>query len=259
MADYQGSMPVASKADLLDERVLVKIQDAADPSGVDKSMEVSEKKAHVRNHGKDSDGVDQEILLSQEGHQQANGKYDAALNKRPSSQGLIVSDRNAAPGEATMNLRPTAVAGEDDSVAQDVALRHSNGDSITPANPLSVSIEDSLGDEISDPATGANVVKDGTSTHNYTVTALKEFRDLSVECSSSGLAKFELSVETAPASGIFTRVDTKFNSVADPNVRLGLKRPRPVDAGVIIRVVKTNLDNGATDLYSTINGLEVTI
>jgi hypothetical protein len=258
MADIDSQLPVRSVADA-DEKVQVKLMDFADPDGADKQLEISEKKAHVRNFGKDSDAADRQTLLSQEGHTQSNGDYDAALNKRPSSQGLIVSDRSAAPAETTMNKRPTAVVGEGDSVNQDVALHHSNGDEISPANPLPTYIADDPGTEIEDPATGAGITKGNSSTHEYEVSADTEFRSLSANCSASGLAKFELQVETAAGSGVFTRKDTQFNSTANPNVVLGLKKPAPIAEGVKIRVVKTNLDNQAQDLYSTLNGIEVAV
>ena len=145
--DYDSQLPVRSKDDL-DERVLIKVQDGDTPGGANSTMAVSEKKAHVRIHGKDSDGTDKEALMSQEGHVQSNGKYDAASNKRPSSQGLIASDRSAAPGEATMNLRPTAVSGDDDKVAMDVALSDSQGNRIDENNPLAVYQAESPADEV---------------------------------------------------------------------------------------------------------------
>ena len=141
MADYDSQLPVRSKQDV-DERVLTKIQDGDNPDGANETMTVSEKKAHVRMHGKDAGGVDRETLHSEEGHVQSNGDYDAVSNTRPSSQGLIASDRAAAPDETTMNKRPTAVAGEDDTVSLDVALRHSDGDRIDNNNPLPVYIEE---------------------------------------------------------------------------------------------------------------------
>ena len=254
MADYDSQLPIRSKDDV-DERVLVKHQDGDDPSGVGRTQEISEKKAHIRNFNKDSDGNDQEVLVSQEGHNLTNGDYDASLNKRPSSQGLIVSDRSAAPDETTMNSRPTAVVGEDDTVCLDVAIRHSDGDRIDENNPLPVFVADNPATEIQEFDQAADIGKNASSTHTYTTTS--EFRKLSANCSSAGHAKFVLQVETGVASGVFNTIDVQFNSTANPNVVLGLKNPAPVISGVIVQVVKTNLDNQPTDLYSTINGLEI--
>ena len=256
MADYNSQLPVRSKDDL-DERVLIKIQDSDDPSGVGKTQAVSEKKAHIRNFSKDSDGNDQEQLLSQEGHTQSNGDYDATTNKRPSSQGLIVSDRDASPSESTMNKRPTAVSGDSDKVALDVAISLSNGNNISEDSPLPVYVTESVGDEVVDFNEAVDIVKNSTSNHDYTVSALKELRFLNVEASASGKAKFELQVETAASSGVFNTIGVQFNSTSNPNVKFNVKRPATIVTGVVVRLVKTNLDNQAQSIYSTINGVEI--
>jgi len=254
MSDIDSQLPVRSVQDV-DERVLVKHQDGDDPGGVGKTQEISEKKAHVRNFSKDSDGTDQEVLLSQEGHTQSNGDYDAVNNKRPSSQGLIVSDRDAAPSETTMNLRPTAVVGEDDTVSQDVAMRHSNGDHIDEENPLPTYQAESPGDEIDNYKVDPAIAKGAFSNHDYTVTVAKDLKSIGVECSASGYAKFELQIETGVATGIFNAVATNFNSTAKPDCDLNYKLK--VAAGIIVRVVKTNLDNQTQDLYTQIQGIEI--
>jgi hypothetical protein len=255
MSDYKGQLPVRSKADGTDERVLVKHQDGDDPSGVGKTQEISEKKAHVRNFSKDSDGVDQEVLLSQEGHTQSNGDYDVATNKRPSSQGLIVSDRDASPDETTMNLRPTAVAGEADSVCQDIALHDAQGQAIDEDNPLATYLAESPADEVDDYDAAVAAVKDVPMAHDYAVTALKTFKSISFVASGSGYIKAELQIETAVASGVYTTVCTRFNSTAQPNCRG--RYTKKVLAGIKVRVEKTNLDNQPSDTYSEIKGLEV--
>lgn len=256
MSDYNSQLPVRSKDDT-DERVLIKLQDGDNPSGANETATVSEKKLHVRIHSEDSDGNDLQPLLSQEGHIQSNGDYDATNNKRPSSQGLIVSDRDASPSETTMNKRPTAVVGDNDKVALDVAISLSNGNHITEDSPLPVYVTESTGDEIVDFDEAVDVAKDATSNHDYTVSALKELRFLNVEASASGKAKFELQVETAASAGTFNTIAVQFNSTANPNVKFNVKRPATIATGVIVRLVKTNLDNQAQSIYSTINGVEI--
>jgi len=254
MADYNSQLPVRSKDDI-DERVLVKHQDGDDPSGVGKTQEISEKKAHVRNFSKDSDGNDQEVLLSQEGHTQSNGDYDAVNNKRPSSQGLIVSDRDAAPSESTMNKRPTAVVGEDDTVCLDVSLHDGDGQKYDEDNPLAIYVAESPADEVDEYDHASAVVKDAIANHDYTVTVAKKLKSIEAEAGGSGLARFELQIETGVATGIYTPVMTKFNSTAKPSVEF--KYAKIVAAGVKVRVEKINKDNQPQDLYSQIRGLEI--
>lgn len=261
--DIESALPIRTNGDA-HEKTQVKIADAADPNGVDKQAEVSEKKLHIRNFSKDSDGADQEVLLSQEGFTQSNGDYDAALNKRPSSQGLILHDRKdtaEVPAEADQNKRVTAVAydnGVDETIiAMDVAIRDENGVPYSKTNPVPVSIEESEGDEIHSffESAGA-IVKNNVDTHEYTVTALKEFELEQWSISASGLMKGTLQVETAPASGIFVIKDILFNSTANPNASKEFKRPIKVAAGVKVQIIRLNGDNQAQGMNSTINGLE---
>jgi hypothetical protein len=256
MSDYNSQLPVRSKQDL-DERLLVKLQDGDNPSGSDATATVTEKKLHVRVHSEDSDGNDLQPLLSQEGHVQSNGDYDATTNKRPSSQGLIASDRDASPSETTMNKRPTAVVGNDDKVALDVAISDSSGNRIDEDNPLPVYVTESPGEEIEDFDEAVDVATTASANHDYVVTALKEFRWLNIEASASGKAKFELQIETAASSGVFETKNVKFNSTANPNVEFKLLRGQSIQENVTIRLVKTNLDEQAQSIYSTFNGVEI--
>ena len=255
MADYDSQLPIRSEADGTDERVLVKIQDGDNPGGANETATVSEKKVHVRIHAEDSDGNDLQPLLSQEGHVQSNGDYDASTNKRPSSQGLIVSDRDASPSETTMNKRVTAIAGEDDTVCIDIALRDHSGQRYDEQNPLAVFQADDPGIEISSFDQGVAIVKDADDDHEYTVSATKSFKRIKAFGSASGKARFELQVETAAAAGTFDTVMVKFNSTANPNVEFEYNKT--VATGVIVKIVRTNLDNQPQDLYSQIEGIEV--
>jgi len=261
--DIDSQLPVRSVADGDDERVLVKIQDGTDPGGVDKAVEVSEKKAHVRNFSKDSDGNDQQVLLSQEGHNLTNGDYDAVSNKRPSSNAEILHDRkNTAevPGEADQNVRPTGVAydnGVDETVVcADVAVRDEDGVPFSKTNPMPVSIEESEGEEIHvHKETATKIVKNASEDHEYTSVAPEEFELEQWGISASGYMKGELFVEDGVAAGTFTSKGVIFNSTANPNATLELKRPIKVATGVKVKIEMTNLDNQAQALYSFMNGL----
>jgi len=207
---------------------------------------------HIRSHGKDSDGTDKEMLLSQEGHSLSNGEYDVSNNKRPSSQGLIVSDRSASPNEQTMSKRPSAVSGEGDSVCLDVSLHDESGQNYTELNPLPVVQIETVGDSVDLFNESTAVAKNASANHDYTT--VSQFKNLEVECSGSGYARFELQVETGPATGVLNTIMVKFNSTAQPNLKLNYSKL--VATGLIIRVVKTNLDNQSQNLYTQITGLE---
>lgn len=251
MSDIDSGLPVRSYQDS-DERVLVKLQDGENPSLPDSSVQITEKKVHTRNHGKDSDGTDREILLSQQGHQQSNGLYDVNDNKRPSSQGIVASERSASPNEQTMSKRPSAVNGEGDSICLDVSLHDEAGLNYTETNPLPVVPIETVGDSVDVFNESTAIAKNSSANHDYTT--VNQFKNLEVDCSGSGYARFELQVETGPATGVFNTVMVKFNSTAQPNLKLAYNKL--VASGLIVRVVKTNLDNQSQNLYSQISGIE---
>lgn len=184
-----------------------------------------------------------------------DGIYELVNNEEPASSGIVSSERSASKSESTMTKRVSAVDGDDDKTAMDVALSDGNGNGVDLDNPLPVYISDSPSTEIEDYDVQSVIKNGGTANHDYLTTS--EFRSLYATCSSAGYGKFELQVETAPAAGTYNTLAVKFNSVSMPNVDFDIRNPAPIISGVNIRIVKTNLDNQDTDMYSTINGLEV--
>jgi len=98
---------------------------------------------------------------------------------------------------------------------------------------------------IADYNTAAAVAGGGSSTHTYTSTG--NFYLTGVESSGSGKAKIVLSV-----NGV-TKL-TQFNSTSTPNMSAEFKKPLLVTVGQTVTVVRTNRDNQAQDLYSTVMG-----
>lgn len=113
------------------------------------------------------------------------------------------------------------------------------------------------GTAINNYNTVAAVAAAATSNHDYTVTAAKTFYLNQVEATASGKVKIEVQIETAAASGTFNTRFVQFNSTADTNMTIHLENPITVAAGVRVRVIRTNKDNQAQDLYSTISGYEL--
>jgi hypothetical protein len=259
MADYDSGLPIRTEADGLDERVHSKLVDYADPSGVDKQMEISEKKAHIRVFGKDSDSADQQLRLSQLGAPNPDGDYDATNNKKPASVGMVAHDRNAAVDDTHQNKRLTAVAGADDTICLDVAIRDEAGQPYSGTNPMPVTFEQSEGTEIHDFDQAVAIVKDATSNHDYSVADGVVMQLKEILCSASGKARFELQIGDGAASEAFATKAVVFNSTANPNCPIVFTDPIIVTGTAnttTIRVIKTNLDNQNQDLYSTIVGVE---
>lgn len=122
---------------------------------------------------------------------------------------------------------------------------------------IAVYITDSPGVEINDYSTVAAVAAAATSNHDYTVTTAKTLRMTQFEAAGSGKIKVEVQVETGVATGSFLTKFVKFNSTSTPGVSVPLSQPITVAAGVRVRVIRTNLDKSAQDVYSTICGYEV--
>lgn len=135
----------------------------------------------------------------------------------------------------------------------DVALRDSAGALYSSTNPIPVSISsDSPGTEINDYNTAASIAAAATSNHDYTT--LASFRLTQVHGSASGKLKIEVQIETAAASGVFNTVFVGFNSTAEPNIDLTFASKPLVVSGARIRVIRTNKDAQAQDVYSTVCG-----
>lgn len=256
MADYDSGLPIRSEADGTDERVLSKIQDGADPGGVDKTAEVSEKLVHTRVHGENPAGTKTQLKLSEEGHANTNGDYDASTNTKPSSSGLVAHDRTASPDETDQNKRVTAVSGADDTVCLDVAMRDESGNAYSDTNPLPVAISENEGAEVHDFDTAAAIAKDATDNHDYVVANGTTVLLYGYRASGSGKIKTELQIGDGAVSEAFTTKDVDFNSTANPGIdgdfyRVPIKVTGTAN-GTTIRLIRTNRDNQAQDLYSTL-------
>lgn len=159
-------------------------------------------------------------------------------------------------GNATgaANFNNGATGAQTLRVAANLAI---GGADVTALNPVPVTMEDSPGTHINNYKDAAAVAANASDNHDYTVTALKTLYFNQVESSASGKAKMVIQVETGVASNVFTTYFTQFNSTADTNMSIQLKDDIVVAAGVRVRVIMTNKDNQAQDLYSTICGYEV--
>ena len=124
-----------------------------------------------------------------------------------------------------------------------------NGAVVSNANPIPVVISSAtLGTDVLDYAT-ATVAPTFTSTHTYTVTALKTLTLHKVFAASSGKIKVEVKIAGA------TKV-VMFNSTATPCVEYAFTMPQSVAAAATVVMIITNLDKNAEDVYSTIEGVE---
>lgn len=85
------------------------------------------------------------------------------------------------------------------------------------------------------------------SSNTHTFTSTGNFNLEQVEASGSGKMKIEVQVNSVTKA-------VMFNSTANPNMSLHLEQPILATTGQTVTVIRTNLDNQAQNLYSTIIG-----
>lgn len=105
------------------------------------------------------------------------------------------------------------------------------------------------GTEICDRQTSSSVAAAASVNHDYTVTALKTFTAEAAMVAGSGKIKVQVLF-----NGVI-KFDA-FNSTANPTVKIPMYRMIKANAGQVVRITITNLDNQAQDLYSTLMGSE---
>jgi len=119
------------------------------------------------------------------------------------------------------------------------------------SNPIYVTTTDNPQDEVHDYDKASAIAKDASATHTYSPSAGAKIRSLHL--SASGMAKWEI------AYGVTSSEVEKyvyFNSVSNPNIIARFQAPITLASTDSMVITKTNLDNQAQDVYSTINGDE---
>jgi hypothetical protein len=255
MSDYNSGLPVRSEADGVDEKVIVKITDGQ-MGGTNQMTVDSDQNAHVEIHGNDPAGLDRVVRTSELGALTPDGVYDVSNNSKPGNSGLIASSRTATPDDTTQTERITSIVNGIKRLL-DVSIHDEDGNAFSASNPLPVTSVDSEGTEVNNFLKSSAVAAAATANHDYTVTAAMTLKLSQIWASASGKMKIEVQIETAAASGTFVTRFVGFNSTANPNVELPVKENITVVTGAKVRVIRTNLDNQAQDLYSTISGHEI--
>lgn len=132
------------------------------------------------------------------------------------------------------------------------------GADVTSINPVPVTVVSSTpGTPVNDYNTASAVAANATSNHDYSITSLKTFQGRLFWASASGKLKIE--VQISPDGTTFTTKWVGFNSTATPNIAIDLDNLiiSETGTGSKIRIIRTNEDKQAMDVYSTISGTEV--
>ena len=164
-------------------------------------------------------------------------------------------ERATVPTDDDNTIRQTGIQGtNDDTVhAMDVAIFDENGDKFSQSNPLPVVnvSNSSEGTPVHDWNQEVDLAKDATVNHDLAAGA-NGFRLAKIWASAS--IKIKVSVLVGVLAGTPVEKYTAFNSVSNPNVCIPILEDLDVPNGEGVRVTIENLDNEAADVYSTIEG-----
>lgn len=259
MADFDSSLPVRSEADGTDERLQTKIVDATNPDTQQAEVD-TDSNLHVEVHGnRADDGADVVLDLSEEGKPNGRGDYEVDDNSEPASSGIIAGIRSANNNRTDQTEHITSIEDAGGTVrALDISLHDEAGEAYSGSNPLPVTFEQSEGAEVHDFNEGVDIASSATSNHDYSVGNGDTFLLRRIHASASSKMKVELQIGDGAASEIFSTVAVNFNSTAHPEASIELPVPIVVIGTVnttTVRVIRTNLDNQAQSLYSTVMGV----
>lgn len=173
-----------------------------------------------------------------------------------------IHNRAVAPVDDDLIFKQTGIVGtRPDSTtihAADVAIQDSNGNKITPANPLPVvQMSSTPGDGVIDHDELVDIPKDGNDTYTYTVPALKIHQLKQILVHASGKIKVEVRWGTGPLTSANNKA-VLFNSVSNPECKFKVDTETDIPAADVIDVVVTNLDKEAFSAYVTLQGVNIT-
>lgn len=119
---------------------------------------------------------------------------------------------------------------------------------------INVVVQEDTGTEIVNYDTSAAVAAGASDNHDWTSAAASKLYQ--VYASASGKMKIEIQIETGAATNTFNTIAVGFNSASDNNIDVNLAKYAAVPNGARVRVIRTNRDNQAMDVYSTIVAIQ---
>lgn len=156
----------------------------------------------------------------------------------------------------TVTVAATDLDIRDLTLAQDAVKVSANSTANSATNPIFVKEVDAVvSNEVNDYNAASAVAGNATSNHDYTVTGTTFLLD-SIIFSSSGLGKVE--VQVGPVASLVSKAVAFTNSTVG-TVQLNFNPPIevPVASTGTVRLIRTNRQNQAQDLYSTILGNDI--
>lgn len=180
---------------------------------------------------------------------------DGSLNVTDNGGSLTVDGTVAVSSVGgTVTVAATDLDIRDLTLAQDAVKVSANASANSQTNPIFVQLtENAQTGEVHDYNTASAVASDATSNHDYTVTTNLKLKQVTV--AASGGCKFEIQVGPV-ASLVSKKVGfiAKDGGVAEVHFNPPIEVPS-TSTGTV-RVIRTNRQGQAQDLYSTIEGID---
>lgn len=286
MSDFNSSLPVRTE---LPGDVIVKVADATTPSqqltvNPDGSVNITDNSGSITVDAIDLDirdlafatdkvdvsgstvTLDATTLAALESITVQNGAGAAAVNIQDGGNSLTVDAadldiRNLVFATDKVDVSGSAVTAVVTATDLDIrdlthvsdSIKVGDGTDFLAVNTdgsINVVVQEDVGTEVVNYNTAAAVAAGATTNHDLVfASASKLYQVLG---SASGKLKTEIQIETAAASGTFNTICVRFNSTANPDCDMSLIKYAAIPAGARVRVIRTNKDNQAQDVYSTI-------
>lgn len=170
-----------------------------------------------------------------------------------------VSDMNPVPvsdagGSLTVDATDLDIRALTDAEDKVAIGDGSNTLAINSDGSINVVPQEAPGDEITNFDVASNIAGGAVSEHTHTVQ--DDAKLFQILASASGKMKIEVQIETGAGTGVFDTIAVAFNSTANPNIDLAFKNHIFVENGAIIKIVRTNKEVTAQDMFSTICVIE---
>lgn len=162
------------------------------------------------------------------------------------SSNVGVNDDGGSLTVDAVDLDIRDLAAATDSVS--AWLKDESGNAFSESNPLPVYITEDPGTERLEFDQASAIAANATSTHSAAA-AVGGTKWYGMTGSASGKCKWD--IYYGPTGSEVLKV-VLFNSTATPNVEFKMDKPILLAAGNSVKIIKTNRDNQAQDLYDTI-------
>lgn len=180
---------------------------------------------------------------------------DVTVNNAAGAGAVNIQDGgNSITVDGAVTVSATDLDIRDLTLAQDAVKVSGNGSANSLTNPIFVqSVNAIITGEVADYNTAAAVAAGASSNHDYTV--VTAFKLKSIEAANSGGMKIE--VQVGPIASLVTKA-VQFIPLAGGNSTIHFDPPIevPTTGTGTVRVIRTNRNFVAVDVYSTIIGID---